>query len=77
MCSSDLTILELARAVGDILNVPVSRPERSEAVAGAPGDVSLDLSRYCTEFAKTDFVPMATGLERTVGWQRELYRSIA
>jgi UDP-glucuronate decarboxylase len=70
------TILELARAVGDILDVPVSRPERSEAVTGAPGDVSLDLSRYCTEFAKTDFVPMAIGLERTVGWQRELYRSI-
>jgi len=74
---SDTTILELARAVGGILDVPVSTPMQSVAMAGAPGDVSLDLSRYCTEFGKTAFVPLDIGLGRTIAWQRELYRSVS
>jgi UDP-glucuronate decarboxylase len=74
---SSTTIFELAQAIGEILDVQISRPPQSAAMAGAPGDVSLDLSRYCAEFPKTDFVPLDVGLERTVRWQRELYRSAA
>jgi UDP-glucuronate decarboxylase len=74
---SSTTILELAQAIGGILEVPVSVPAQNAALAGAPGEVSLDLDRYCTEFAKTDFVPLDIGLERTINWQRELYRSLA
>ncbi len=74
---SSTTILDLARAIGGVLDVPVSVPEQSAALAGAPGDVSLDLSRYCTEFAKTEFVPLDQGLARTIAWQRELYGPMA
>jgi dTDP-glucose 4,6-dehydratase/UDP-glucuronate decarboxylase len=70
---SRTTILELAQAVGAIIEVPVSVPEQVAGLSGAPDDVSLDLGRYCDEFAKTDFVPLDTGLRRTIAWQRHLY----
>jgi nucleoside-diphosphate-sugar epimerase len=76
---SRITIRGLAEAVGKILDVPVAVPEPSPGsaagLAGAPDDVSLDLSRTCGEFAKTDFVPLEEGLQRTIAWQRHLYAS--
>lgn len=74
---SRTTILQLAEAIGGILQAPVSTPRvepgAATGLAGAPDDVSLDLSRYCDEFSKTQFVPLDVGLARTIGWQRHLY----
>jgi nucleoside-diphosphate-sugar epimerase len=70
---STTTILGLAQAVGAILEVPVSVPSETAGLSGAPEDVSLDLDRYCREFAKSDFVPLDVGLRRTIAWQRHLY----
>lgn len=74
---SRTTILQLAQAVGSHLQVPVSVPQPEPGavggLAGAPDDVSLDLSRYCDEFSKSEFVPLDVGLARTIAWQRHLY----
>lgn len=69
------TILELARSVGEILNVPVSVPENSlaQGLAGAPKEVSVDCSRFQQEFGPLTFVPPEQGLARTISWQKSLY----
>lgn len=71
--NSRTTIAGLAQAVGDYLHVPVVLPPQSaQALAGAPDDVYLDMSLVAKEFGKTEFVPLAQGLARTIEWQRAL-----
>ncbi|WP_431862546.1 NAD-dependent epimerase/dehydratase family protein [Azospirillum sp.] len=73
---STVTILELAQAIGRITGVAVTVPEQEQELAGAPADVALDLSRVRDEFGKNDFVSLESGLEHTIAWQRELYRTL-
>jgi UDP-glucuronate decarboxylase len=70
------TILELARSIGRILNVPVSVPEclAAQGVLGAPKEVSVDCTRFQDEFGPLTFVQPEHGLERTISWQKSLYR---
>jgi nucleoside-diphosphate-sugar epimerase len=70
---SAVSILEMAEAIGDRLGVPVVVPGDEAGLTGAPGEVSLDLSRISGEFGRTAFVPFTTGLDRTIAWQRLLY----
>lgn len=70
---SSTTIAELARAIAEIAGVPMSLPAQDRGLAGAPSDVSLDLTRVCQEFGKRDFVPLHEGLERTIAGYRALY----
>jgi len=71
---SSVTIAELARMVGSMTGVPVVFPDTQAEMAGAPGEVRLDLTRVENEFSKTDFVDLETGLQATIDWQRQLYR---
>jgi UDP-glucuronate decarboxylase len=71
--TSSVTILDMARAIGRQLDVPVSVPLQEAGLAGAPAEVSLDLGRYIAEFGKSSFVPFEEGLRRTIAWQRQLY----
>lgn len=66
------TIGELAKFIGDYLQVPVIFPKVTHAVSGAPLDVSLDLTRVKTEFGKTDFIPLKQALVATINWQKAL-----
>jgi len=75
--TSSLTVLDMARAIGAALCVPVRLPLVSAGMAGAPTDVALDVTRYGNEFAKTDFVSFADGLARTLSWQQRLYYLLA
>jgi nucleoside-diphosphate-sugar epimerase len=72
---STVTIGELARLVGQVTGVPVSFPQQSSEVAGAPEEVRLDLTRPETEFNKTKYLGLEDGLHATVEWQRQLYRA--
>ncbi len=72
---STVTIGELARLIGQIAGVPVSFPQQSAEIAGAPEEVRLDLTRPETEFNKTSYVSLEDGLRATVEWQRHLYRA--
>lgn len=71
--TSSVTILALARTIAAIVGVPLDLPAEGRALSGAPDEVALDLSRACTEFKKTRFVPLSEGLRRTIAWQRALY----
>ncbi len=72
---STVTIGELARLVSQVTGVPVSFPQQSAEVAGAPEEVRLDLTRPETEFHKAKYVGLEDGLRATVEWQRQLYRA--
>lgn len=66
---SRISIASLARAIGDVLNVPVKIPEDSENfLSDAPKDVWLDLSLIELLSGKTDYVPISEGLSRTISW---------
>jgi nucleoside-diphosphate-sugar epimerase len=70
---SSQTILQIAKAIGDTLDVPVHVPPDDAQLSGAPGEVSLDMSRYQREFGKRELVTFGEGLRRTIAWQRILY----
>lgn len=77
--TSDTTIAGLAKKIGKSLNVPVIFPKVSKsspAVAGAPIDVRLDMTKVKTEFGKADYVSLDLGLSRTIEWQKILYERI-
>jgi UDP-glucuronate decarboxylase len=73
--NSKTTIAELAKVVGKMLNVPVNIPKSSgQALSAAPEDVSLDLNKIKKEFGKKDFIPLKKGVEKTITWQKKLYK---
>ena len=67
------SIAELAKMIGNILDVPVIFPPNEIQVAGSPEILQLDLNRVETEFGKTVYVELKEGLKRTIVWQHELY----
>lgn len=70
---SEITILSMARKLGQQMQVPVIVPRgMGSARTGAPAHVTLDMSRTKQEFKKFDFVPIDRGLERTIAWHRAL-----
>ena len=71
--NSRTTIADLARQIGEALNVPVVFPTESDGIKGVPSDVFLDMSLVQREFNKTDYVPFDVGLARTIEWQKALY----
>ena len=72
--TSRTSVADLARSIGEIVGVDVEIPESAESQAGAPDDVWLDLHKTLELSGKSEFVPLSVGLERTVAWQRDLYR---
>ncbi len=67
------TIGDLAHLVGRLTGTEVIMPERIEALAGSPADVSLDMRRVETDFGPISYVELEEGLRRTVEWQKGLY----
>ncbi len=71
---SSVTIMDLARKIGDYLKVPVTCPDNlPEGLAGAPEDVFLDMSKAEHEFNKKEYVDFTEGLKKTIEWQKLLY----
>lgn len=72
---SKTTIADLAKLVGKIIRVPVNIPRSDKkALAGAPDDVSLNLDKIKNEFSKKNFISLKNGVEKTIAWQKELYK---
>lgn len=67
---SRTTIGQLAKQIGDLLQVPVHFPVKPNQVAGAPDDVQLDMSRFQDEQGKLRFTSLEDGLRKTIAWQR-------
>lgn len=71
---SQTSIADLARLIGRLLDVPVRIPvDATTGMAGAPDDVSLDLTRFVSEFGPVEFIGLPQGVARTIEWQRGLY----
>lgn len=70
---SAVSIGELAKTVGKIMDVPVIFPMETSEVAGSPEEVRPDLKRAEIEFNKTSYVNLEVGLRTTIEWQRQLY----
>lgn len=69
-----ITIRGLAEMIGDITDTGVEVPvkEIGVGVQASPSNVSLDVSRYTSEFGDLERTSIRDGLERTVGWYRGL-----
>lgn len=68
--TSEITIADLARLIGDILGVPVKIPATGTSIIGSPSEVRLNLDRFINEFGQVDFLNLDEGLRRTVEWQK-------
>jgi UDP-glucuronate decarboxylase len=74
---SDTTIAEIGKMIGEKLDVPVIIPKDSEdsiISKGAPIDDKLDLGRYVGEFGDVNFISLDEGLDRTIRWQKEIFK---
>lgn len=73
--NSFTTIGGLAKLVGEITQVPVVFPQNDEgALEGAPQDVNVSMDRYIQEFGDIPYISLEEGLNRTINWQKSLYR---
>ena len=67
---SKVTIRELGEEISNIMKVPFSFPSESKNHLNAPKQVELDISKYRSEFAEMEFMPLREGLRRTIEWQK-------
>lgn len=70
---SRTTIAELARSIGNILDVPTIFPNAEKDMTDAPADVSLDMELVEREFSKNSYVGIEDGLRATIEFQKSLY----
>jgi nucleoside-diphosphate-sugar epimerase len=69
--NSKTTIFQLAKEIGEILNVSVSKQKAATVIAGAVSVEELDMAQTTTEFEKETFIELDEGLRRTVSWMGE------
>lgn len=73
---SDTSIIELARIIGQKLDVPVIVPDASlenSQTIGAPKNDKLNISKYLNEFGDKKFVSLEEGIDKTIQWQKFIY----
>lgn len=69
----EMSIITLAKKIGEVIKVPVRVPALGHAAAvGAPVHVGLDMARFIREFGDKQFVDIDEGLPLTIQWHREL-----
>lgn len=71
---SSLSIVELAKLIGELSGVPVVIPKsENKGLSGAPEEVKLDITRYTDEFGNRNFLDIEKGLKYTIDWQSSMY----
>jgi UDP-glucuronate decarboxylase len=70
---SSLSILDLAKTIGEMTGKTVSTPIDENSLSGNPKVVNISIDRYCKEFNKLNFVELDKGLLKTIAWQKKLY----
>lgn len=68
---STITILDLAKRIGDITNTSVILPKVSKKISGSPSKILLNLARVEKEFKKIKFIDLEEGLRKTIEWQKD------
>jgi nucleoside-diphosphate-sugar epimerase len=73
----EISIVVLARKIGEILKVPVRLPKIASGTdGGAPSHVGLDNGRYVREFGDKHYVDLKQGLPLTVAWHQMLHGDV-
>jgi nucleoside-diphosphate-sugar epimerase len=67
---SNISIKELAKNVGQILDKKVIAPISLDGLAGSPKVVNISSKKYINEFQKHSFVDMKHGLENVIEWMK-------
>lgn len=65
---SEISIFDLAKQIGQVLNAEVICPPQDNTVPGAMMKQRVNSDRVEREFGKHSFVSMEEGLQRTVDW---------
>jgi UDP-glucuronate decarboxylase len=65
-----ISIRDLARLIGRLLEVPVDIPSVDLGILGAPKNVRLNTERYYSEGNKAAFISLETGIKNTIEWLR-------
>jgi nucleoside-diphosphate-sugar epimerase len=71
---SQTSILDLAKLIGDILNVEVISPPNTNGMDGNPKIVNISIDKYLNEFEKNDFIPLSDGIKNTILWQKNIHK---
>ena len=69
---SRISIAQMAQFIGQCISVPLTIPQSTTGLAGAPDDVSLSLDRLLGEFPKESFVNLDVGINSVIRWYRLL-----
>ena len=73
---SKISILDLAKSIGQKLNKEVIFPQTDENTSlGNPKLVNISIDKYLSEFNKTEFIDLDDGLNRTILWQKKIYNN--
>jgi UDP-glucuronate decarboxylase len=70
---SKITILDLAKTIGVMMNKEVTTPESSNELIGNPKVVNISTKRYKDEFGENKLVNINDGLTKTINWQKKIY----
>lgn len=70
---SIVTILDLAKKVGEKLNKKVLTPTKETSLDGNPKIVNISIKKYIQEFGKPSFKDLNKGLDNTIKWQKYIY----
>lgn len=71
-----LSVYDLAKKIGTIMNVDVVRPENDEKkLLGSPKFVKVSLKKYKEEFKMFPLESLDKGLVKTIEWQKFIYKN--
>lgn len=70
---STISILDLARKIGESLHKDVVIPTVTKTLTGSPSIVNMSIDKYKQEFNKAWFVSLNEGLKKTIEYQKILY----
>lgn len=68
---STLTIADLAKEIGAIMNATVIIPDEDTGLLGAPQSVQVDMRKVFKEFGDRPFTSLNNGLKKTIAWQKK------
>lgn len=72
--NSRTTIRGLAKSIAELTGCKLEIPEVSQPYLDSPDEVTLNMSRFASEFPLPPYLDFQSGLERTIAWQaRKLY----
>jgi UDP-glucuronate decarboxylase len=72
--SEKISILKLAKIVAEELNVPFKYKENKNTNHDAPNYVQIDINKYKNEFKKINFIKFKKGLQKTIGWYKQILK---